>query len=155
MRRLKLVEVIIEIIMGALLLAAGIMDIRKREISRIFIVMLFVAAAADIAISIYKADSFSSFDWWQTAGGFSIGICAIGISVISREQIGRGDGLVIAALGLMLGFSECLSVVCIASVIMALVSIIVLIIRKGNRNTRLPFIPALFASYALCMAVGI
>ncbi|MCD8037570.1 MAG: prepilin peptidase [Lachnospiraceae bacterium] len=138
----------IKIIMGILLFAAAIADLRSKKISRALIAALAFAGLAGI----FAKDNFSV---WQTAGGVSIGMCAVGLSVASKEQIGRGDGLVIAALGLALGFGKCLSVVCIASVIMAFASVIILILRKGNKDTRLPFVPALFASYVLCMAVGL
>ncbi len=61
----------------------------------------------------------------------------------------------ITALGLALGFTRCLYVVCIASIIMTVVSVFILVLRKGNRTTRVPFIPALFAGYMVCiMTIG-
>lgn len=139
---------VISIIIGILLFAAGIMDLKSKSISRGFIFILLLVCLTGAFI---KKD----FGIWNAAGGLLIGLCAVGLSMASREQIGRGDGLVIAAIGLALGFRECLFLVCIASGIMVLVSVGVLILRKGDRDTRLPFIPALFAAYAVCMAVGI
>jgi leader peptidase (prepilin peptidase)/N-methyltransferase len=81
--------------------------------------------------------------------GTLVGICAIGISIISDGQIGRGDGYVIASLGLVLGFRGSLVVVCISSMVMCIIAVIMLIFKKGNRKTKLPFIPALFAGYVI------
>ena len=86
----------------------------------------------------------------DAAGGLAIGLCAIGISMASREQIGRGDGIVIAAVGFVLGVRKCLAVVSTASILMCAAAIIVLIMKKGNRRTRLAFLPALFAGYVVC-----
>lgn len=141
----------IAVIIGMLLFVAGAMDLKSKTISRgiIFVLMIVCFAGAFIKVFINK-----EFGIWEIIGGVLIGFCAIGLSMVSREQIGRGDGLVIAAIGLMLGFRKCLFAVCMASIIMTLVSVIVLILRKGNRNTRLPFVPALFAGYVMCMTVA-
>lgn len=141
----------IAVIIGMLLFVAGAMDLKSKTISRgiIFVLMIVCFAGAFIKVFINK-----EFGIWEIIGGVLIGFCAIGLSMVSREQIGRGDGLVIVAIGLMLGFRKCLFAVCMASIIMTLVSVIVLILRKGNRNTRLPFVPALFAGYVMCMTVA-
>lgn len=141
----------IAVIIGMLLFVAGAMDLKSKTISRgiIFVLMIVCFAGAFIKVFINK-----EFGIWEIIGGVLIGFCAIGLSMVSRDQIGRGDGLVIAAIGLMLGFRKCLFAVCMASIIMTLVSVIVLILRKGNRNTRLPFVPALFAGYVMCMTVA-
>lgn len=141
---------VIAVIIGMLLFAAGLMDLKSKTVSRgiVLVLMLVCFAGAFIKVSVNK-----EFGIWEAVGGALIGLCAIGLSMVSREQIGRGDGLVIAAIGLMLGFRKCLFAVCMASIFMTFVSVIVLLLRKGNRNTRLPFIPALFAGYAMCMVV--
>ena len=134
----------IAVIMGMLLFAAAVFDIKNKSIGLNLIAMLMAAGFAGA----FARENFGVMD---ALGGFSTGICAVGISVMCKGQIGRGDGLVIMAMGLMLGFRECLGAVCAASIIMASASVIVLILRKGNQNTRLPFIPALFVGYAVCL----
>jgi len=131
------------IIIGALLLIAGITDIRKQIISRRLLGILFIACLITVPF-MTKNSLFSMI------GGLAIGFCAIGISMVSREQIGRGDGIVITAIGLVLGARQCLLVVCIASLLMSFIAIGVLLFRKGNRQTRLPFLPAIFAGYVFC-----
>lgn len=136
---------------GVLLFVAGAMDLKSKTINREIILVLMIVCFAGAFIKVFINKEFGI---WEIIGGVLIGFCAIGLSMVSREQIGRGDGLVIAAIGLMLGFRKCLFAVCMASIIMTLVSVIVLILRKGNRNTRLPFVPALFAGYVMCMTVA-
>ncbi|EOS49347.1 hypothetical protein C809_01576 [Lachnospiraceae bacterium MD335] len=131
-------------ITGALLFAAGIMDLRSREISRGMILILMLVGLLGAVVN-------RSIGIWEIVGGALIGVCAVGLSMVGREQIGRGDGLVIIAMGLILGFRKCLTAVCIASLIMTLVSVFVLVLRKGNRHTRLAFIPALFIGYVVCV----
>ena len=132
------------IIIGLLLFVAAIMDLRCKSISRrLFLVLLF----ASIVSIFTKTD----FEIWNVVGGALMGLCVVGLSMISREQIGKGDGLVITTLGIALGFRDCLAAVCLASMLMALASVLILMLKKGNRNTKLPFLPALFVGYVICM----
>lgn len=139
---------VITVTTGVLLFAAGVMDLKNKTISRGLIFALLVVCTAGAFVNVFLNKDFGI---WETAGGVVIGLCAFGLSMMSGEQIGRGDGLVIAAIGLIVGFRKCLFAVCIASIIMTLVSVFVLLLRKGDRKTRLPFIPALFAGYVMCM----
>lgn len=136
----------ITVIIGLLLFAAAVLDLKNKKVSRSLIFVLLLVSFAGIFVR-------TDFGIWNAAGGALIGFCAVGLSIISKEQIGRGDGLVIAALGIVLGFRECLAAVCLASMIMALVSVVILLLKKGNRNTRLPFIPALFVGYVTCALI--
>ena len=130
------------IMIGVVLLAAGIADIRRKQISRGMILVLLLTCLAAIP---FKAD----YHIYDALGGMTIGLCAIGVSVVSREQIGRGDGMVITAIGLILGAYSCMAVVCVASLLMCVVSIAVLVSKKGTKQTRLPFLPAVFVGYAM------
>lgn len=129
---------------GLLLLATGIVDIRTRQIGIKQLLLLLLVCCAVIP---FKED----FNLLDTAGGASIGLCAVGVSVATREQIGKGDGIVIAAMGIALGARECLCMVFAASFVMCMAAIVVLLMKKGSRQTRLPFLPALFVGYLLCM----
>lgn len=136
---------ILIMVIGVLLFVAGVVDIKKKQVSRSLISMLAVMCLG----AIFFKGTFGIYD---AIGGFTIGVCAIGISIASHDQIGRGDGFVIASLGLLLGFRSCLAAVCVASLIMCIVAVFVLVCKKGSRDMRLPFLPAVFAGYALYAA---
>lgn len=137
---------IIYLIQGILLLGSSIQDIREKKVSIFYIISM---AAAGIAGCIVNSDK----NLLSVAGGVCIGFCAVGISMISKKQMGIGDGLIIMTLGLSLGARNCLIVVCMACFCMAVLSIGVLLLKKGNRHTQLPFLPALltgYGGYMLC-----
>jgi leader peptidase (prepilin peptidase)/N-methyltransferase len=142
---INMINFILMVVIGIMLFGAGIADIRCLRISRVFI------AAFSIVCAITVFTTGESPDLMAALMGTLVGICAIGISIISDGQIGRGDGFVIAALGLALGFIGSLTVVCIASLIMCAAAVVMIILKKGNKKTRLPFIPALFAGYIIFM----
>ena len=134
---------ILTTVIGILLFAAGIVDMKRKQISRGMLLLLFMVCCVAIP---FKKD-LNIFD---TIGGFTIGLCAIGVSIATREQIGKGDGIVIAAVGIALGAHKCILVVCTASFVMCVAAIIILLFKKGNRQTRLPFLPAIFVGYLIC-----
>lgn len=135
---------ILIVVIGILLFAAGIIDIKKRLINRRFLLLLLLVCLATAPLK-------KNFGIWDTLGGLSVGLCAIGVSMISRGQIGKGDGYVIAAVGIVLGLRRCLAVVSIALLMMCMVAMIILALKKGNRHTKLPFLPAVFVGYMVCM----
>lgn len=130
-------------VIGVLLFWAAVVDLRKKQVGGgMLLVMLAVCCAA----APFRADS----GMVSAAAGLAPGLCAIGLSVATREQIGMGDGIVIAALGLALGVRRCLLMVCAGAFVMGVAAILVLLFHKGGRQTRLPFLPAVFVGYLLC-----
>ena len=91
------------IIIGVLLFTAGIIDIRKQMVSRRLLSILFLVCLATVPFMTER-------NILNTIGGLTIGLCVIGISITSKEQIGKGDGIVITAIGLVLGARRCLIV---------------------------------------------
>jgi leader peptidase (prepilin peptidase)/N-methyltransferase len=138
----RMVNCILMIVIGVMLLFAGIADIKSLSVSRRFIFIF-------LAICLVTVFTGQSPNLMSALLGTLVGICALGISIISDGQIGKGDCYVIAALGLVLGFRGSLVVVCISSMIMCIIAVIMLILKKGDKKTKLPFIPVLFASYAI------
>jgi leader peptidase (prepilin peptidase)/N-methyltransferase len=130
------------LIIEIMLFVAGIIDIKRLMISRKYLIIFGTVCV----VALFTKQNSSLI---TALSGTLIGMCALGISLISGEQLGRGDGLVLVAIGLVVGFRGCLVVVSIASIIMCLVAIAMLVFKKGNRKTRLPFIPAIFAGYTI------
>ena len=132
---------------GLLLLLAGIEDVRKREIRVIYIAAMILVACCGC---IFR----QGHSWYGVLGGLFIGLCIFGISIISEEQIGKGDGLVIAALGILCGVRNTLGIVCFASLFMVPVAFVVIFFKRGKKRIRLPFLPALFLGYIMTFLLG-
>lgn len=144
MKRMIREVTMIYIIVSILLLMMSIQDIKERSVSTVYIVILAVVCAMGGLF-------FIECSWMDQLGGCSVGLCLLGISVLTQEQIGAGDGLVVAALGLMTGAMKALTILSVASLLMAGVSIILIIIKKGTRKMKLPFLPAISVGYVICM----
>lgn len=131
---------------GLLLFLAGIEDIRKREIHLLYIAAMGIVACLGFVFMQDKS-------WYGAIGGLFVGLCMLGISVISEEQIGRGDGLVTGALGILCGVRDTLGIVCFASLFMLPAAFLAILLKKGKR-IRLPFLPALFLGYVMMLLLG-
>lgn len=127
---------------GVMLMIAGIIDFIKKEIS----IRLILAIAAVCVIGTLFNRNASLPD---AALGMAIGILALAIAHITHEQIGRGDGIVIMFIGMLIGIRGCFVMICYAMMFMTFVSVALIMFKKAGRHTKIPFLPALFAAYAL------
>ncbi len=130
------------VLTGFMLLAAGIVDFVKKEIS-----IGFIMAIA--AVCVTGALSNRSATLMDAVSGMIIGILTLAISKLTREQIGRGDGIVIMAVGALIGIRGCFIMVCYAMMLMAFVSVGLILFKKAGRYAKIPFLPALFAGYVI------
>ena len=73
------------------------------------------------------------------------------LSWISHGSIGAGDGAVLVATGVFLGFWGNLRLLFLALILSALVAGYLLVIKRKGRKDRMPFIPFLFLADLLLM----
>ena len=83
----------------------------------------------------------------DTIVGMFPGIIVLAASVISKGQVGIGDGIVLTAAGGMLEGSESVEVFILSLLLVFIFSCIGLIIKKLSRKSALPFVPFYFAAY--------
>ncbi len=67
------------------------------------------------------------------------------IRILTRGGIGLGDGIVSAFTGTLLGIQGWLLALAAASGLALLTALMLLVFKKINRNTKIPFAPFLFA----------
>ena len=63
--------------------------------------------------------------------------------VLKAEAIGFGDGLVMLSINFVFGGEWTISIFCISFLLCGIVSGVLMVIKKANRKTRIPFIPFL------------
>ncbi len=83
------------------------------------------------------------------------GAALILISAASKESIGYGDGLMLIAISPALGLYETSFSLCIAFFVSGVLAIAVLIIKKGNRKLRIPFMPSFAIGLGVMMLAQI
>lgn len=94
---------------------------------------------------------------WCGNGAFELlvglvpGMLLLLVSYCTRESIGRGDGMVLCALGIYCGCRKILAILGMALLLAAMLAIVLLALRRVGRKTELPFLPCLCAAYLLCI----
>ena len=121
------------------LLFSSFLDIRKREIS-IPVTLMF--GLAGVAYSIKTGRTMT--DYLIPLG---IGILILGGSVLTRGQVGMGDGWMLLALGCMLRMECYIQMACIGVLLAAAYSGVLMLVFRKNRKTEIPLVPFLLLGY--------
>lgn len=79
--------------------------------------------------------------------GMAVGLVVLLPAVLGRGSIGAGDGMILAASGIFLGFWENLTLLMTALMLAGAAALFLLIIKRKGRNYRMPFVPFLLAAY--------
>ena len=91
--------------------------------------------------------------WMELLGGCLPGGIFLLISLLTREKIGSGDGLVLLALGCGFAIEEVVGIVGMALFFAAIVAIVLLVVKKASRKTEIPFVPFLFLGFLVTAVV--
>lgn len=114
-------------------------DLKKHEISPV--------ATAVFAFGSVLAGLHSGKSVWETGGAMLIGVMILAFSLVTKGAVGMGDGWIILALGTALPAMELLGTLMLAALCCAGCAGILLVFKKMNRNTEIPFVPFVLAGY--------
>jgi leader peptidase (prepilin peptidase)/N-methyltransferase len=89
-------------------------------------------------------------NWWQFLGVL-VGCGLILVSLVTKQSIGMGDGMILASIGVFIGFWKSLMVLFIAGIMVSVVGGILLALKKVSLKTPLPFVPFLFVAYGVSL----
>ncbi len=85
----------------------------------------------------------------EELAGVALGILILCLSHFTGGKIGTGDGLLVMVSGLFLGIFDNLQFLMLGMLLAALLSVVLLVLKKADRKTTLPFAPFLMVSYAM------
>lgn len=114
----------------------AIADIRERAIPVIFLVIFGMIAV------IYTV-TVGEREWISILYSLIPGVFFLAVSLCTRESVGYGDGWTVMILGLLIGAEGCFVTVCVGLLLSAFSSLVLLVLRKVNGKSRLPFLPFL------------
>ena len=141
-KNLRFVFVLIVLIIEA------VTDFKKKEVNIIFPILL--AAAAVVMLFFSKDISLIN-----AIIGIAEGLLLILISVLTKGQIGLGDGILLAACGLMLGGRDNLIMFFFACLSSAVVSALIMIIKKADKKTKIPFVPFMIPGFLIMVLLSL
>lgn len=124
------------------LLGLGIEDLWKKQISSLPLLLLAVAGGG---ISLALGDWGDETALWRLLPGCVMLLLAW----FTRESIGYGDGFVVLCLGCFLDVWEVLNICMAALTLSGLAALFLLLVKKKNRKTQMPFVPFLLVGYGM------
>lgn len=77
------------------------------------------------------------------------GLIVVFLSLLFKESIGLGDGIIFLAVGCLIGFNQTVRIMMISFLVSGLFSIVYLLIKKGTRKDKLPFVPFILVGILL------
>lgn len=134
------------ILAGILLIYSSITDIKKREISGNAMLIFSVLGIICCALS-------GSTGLLDIILGIGVGIFMIVISIVTKGELGLGDGILLCVTGLYFGFIGNLQLL-LMSLLFSAVFSIVLYFKNRNLKAEYPFVPFLFLSYSIMATSG-
>ena len=129
------------IVMGLLSFEA-VIDLKRREINIVFPIITGVFSVIFMLLS-------DDVPFLSSLIGLAEGVLLIALSFITDGQIGSGDGIILAATGLMLGWKDNLIMFFFSCLISAFVAIGLMGIKKADKKTKIPFIPFMVPGFFL------
>ena len=133
-------EWIIKLVITCILGLLAIVDFKKKQVSNVLLLIVFGIVIINYVI-------FRPVTIMGLLGGILIGFFFLGISYITGQKIGAGDGLLVMILGAYLGFEGIGVVLLYALTLSAIWSGLLLMIKKVNRHYSIAFIPFIFIGY--------
>lgn len=124
------------IIAAVFLILCAAIDIKSREIPVWIIILFGISAAAYIGIC-------GQIQLVSIAYSLIPGASLLALSLCTKESIGYGDGWIVLILGIFTGVETCLLIVTAALIFSALSAAVLLMLKKVNGKSRIPFLPFL------------
>ncbi len=79
--------------------------------------------------------------------GLLPGVFLLLLSRLTNEKVGEGDGILLMILGVMLGFDSILIISCTALFLQSIVACFLLVVKKADKQTKIPYVPFLLAGF--------
>ena len=138
----KIVHICLIIILGVIC----VFDIKRKKIP---VYMLIILAAAGIISNF----TIGEFDIEKRIIAMLPGMILLIVSMITKQQIGYGDSLIILIMGLYIDIDDILSIVLSSFLLSSIAAIILMTIFKKKKNFEMAFSPFLLIGYGLVKGV--
>lgn len=131
----------------AFLLGISVYDIYFHRISRTVLVL-----ANLLAVLYALGGGARQMELAWTAAGAGAGLLLLGVARLTGEAVGYGDGWLVMALGIYLGFWGLMEVLAAAWMLLAIAAGMCLVRKKWSRRAALPMTPFLTAGFLTMLA---
>lgn len=98
---------------------------------------------------------FQNQSIYEMLAGTLPGIGILLLGCLTKDKIGRGDGIVFILTGFYLGFVRNILLICISFLLAGVFGLYLLLHCSGSRDKKMPLIPFLFLGYGLMIISGV
>lgn len=141
-----MLEIIKIVVLGVFLLIEGIRDLQKHKVSMITVMIAGILGVI-FQFGIIQENGL------KIIGGILIGIVLLLLAKMTREKIGYGDGWIFVVTGIYMGFRNNMYLLLLSLFLASLVSICLLVFKKVNKKTELPFVSFVLPGYLLLFII--
>jgi len=135
----------------------GVIDLQHQRLPNVIVAPFAVGSVLLLTLAAFGSGAWESLVR-AVVGGVALFVVYLILALISPTSLGMGDVKLAGVLGLFLGYLSWPTLVYGATgafVISALIGIAILVTRRGNRRTQLPFGPSmLLAALVAIVATG-
>lgn len=124
-----------------LLLPSALLDIKQKKIWLPWLGAFFVESVVLLLIGVSN--------WNIFVFGMLPGVVLIVVSIVTRGEIGLGDGYLVCVLGSLVGLKDIVNILTWAILLLAVTGIFLVVVKHWGRKSTLPFVPFLLVAYIM------
>lgn len=149
------VQCYINIVILFLLYAMAWVDYREKIIPNQLILAGLIIWMIEMGIEVFLFHTdFRTVMLFSVLGGGVWGGLLVVIALIAKTALGMGDAKMFLVIGLIYGLNNTYAILLISLLIMAVISIILLVLKKVNRKSTVPMAPFVLIGFILCIFLG-
>lgn len=133
------------VILTAFLTVTSIMDIKKRRVN------LLLCICVTVMGMIYNLCHFRQQEMLNCMAAVLPGLILMMLAIVTHEKIGIGDGIIVTIIGLFTNIQTVVCTVVFAILLSAMVSLVLMTVKKAALDTEIPFVPLLAMSVILTL----
>ncbi len=127
-----------------LLLGSSIYDIRWKKVPVTILSMGAIWAFIEMVINIVNQGFLKAFLLFLIAIVPGAGLMVL--AYLTERKIGFGDGIILMLIGALEGIGKVLLIFCVGLFLQSLFAVVLVMIGKADKQTRIPFVPFLLAA---------
>ncbi len=128
-------------VVGPMLGILALIDIKKKKIPVRPVLFLGVVL---LILRVWEGVTVGEF-----VCGLLPGTLLLLVAWVTKEKLGAGDGILVFCLGMGYGIEFMMTMTGAAFAVAAVASMILMVAKKANRRTELPFLPFLFCGWVI------
>lgn len=137
----------LKIFIIVLLIVGSIYDCKYLSLPKWLLLMSLLGSCGAIICKFWTGEAY----WGRVIGAMIPGIIMLLLSRLAKEQIGRGDGLILLGMGGCMDYIEVMYSFWLALLLVFLVSAVLVVFKGVKYNIKLPFVPFLAMSSILVL----